>query len=60
VELALQNKLGARGLRGICETIFKRFMFEIPSEEKKTKKLRITKKIAEEEWLAVENLKYAS
>ncbi len=60
VELALQNKLGARGLRGICETIFKRFMFEIPSGDKKNKKLRITRKIAEEEWLAVENLKYAS
>ena len=60
VDLALLNKLGARGLRGICETVFKRFMFEIPSEEKKTKKLRITRKIAEEEWLAVENLKYAS
>ena len=38
VDLALLNKLGARGLRGICETVFKRFMFEIPSEEKKTKK----------------------
>ncbi len=60
VDLALQNKLGARGLRGICETIFKRFMFEIPSGDKKNKKLRITRKIAEEEWLAVENLKYAS
>jgi len=60
VELALLNKLGARGLRGICETIFKRFMFEIPSEGKKTKKLNITRKIAEEEWMAVENLKYAS
>jgi ATP-dependent Clp protease ATP-binding subunit ClpX len=30
VELAFENKLGARGLRGICETVLKRFMFEIP------------------------------
>lgn len=60
VELALQNKLGARGLRGVCEIILKRFMFEIPSGDKKTKRLRITRKIAEEEWMAVENLKYAS
>lgn len=60
VELALNNKLGARGLRGICETIFKRFMFEIPSSDKKTKKLRITRALAEEEWMAIENLKYAS
>lgn len=60
VELALQNKLGARGLRGVCEIILKRFMFEIPSGDKKTKRLRITRKIAEDEWMAVENLKYAS
>jgi ATP-dependent Clp protease ATP-binding subunit ClpX len=60
VELALLNKLGARGLRGICETIFKRFMFEIPSSDKKVKKLKITRKMAEDEWMAVENLKYAS
>lgn len=60
VELALQNKLGARGLRGVCEIILKRFMFEIPSGDKKAKRLRITRKIAEDEWMAVENLKYAS
>lgn len=60
VELALQNKLGARGLRGVCEIILKRSMFEIPSGDKKAKRLRITRKIAEDEWMAVENLKYAS
>lgn len=60
VELAMENKLGARGLRGICETIFKKFMFEIPSGDKKTKKLRITRKIAEEEWNHIQDLKFAS
>lgn len=30
---ALENKLGARGLRGICESILTDAMFEIPSEE---------------------------
>jgi ATP-dependent Clp protease ATP-binding subunit ClpX len=60
VDLALENKLGARGLRGICEIIFSRHMFEIPNAEKKPKKVRITRKQAESEWQAVENLKYAS
>ncbi len=60
VELAFENKLGARGLRGICETVLKRYMFEIPSSDKKKKSIRLTKKMAEEEWSARENLKYAS
>ncbi len=60
VDLALLNKLGARGLRGICETIFKRFMYEIPSGDKKIKKLKVTRKMAEDEWMSVENLKFAS
>jgi ATP-dependent Clp protease ATP-binding subunit ClpX len=60
VELAMENKLGARGLRGICETIFKKFIFEIPSGDKKTKKLRITRKIAEEGWNLIQDLKFAS
>lgn len=33
VEKALENKLGARGLRGICEAILVDAMFDIPSEE---------------------------
>ena len=60
VELAFENKLGARGLRGICETVLKRFMFEIPSSDKKKKSIRLTRKMAEDEWSARENLKYAS
>jgi hypothetical protein len=35
-------------------------MFEIPSGDKKTKKLRITRKIAEEEWNLIQDLKFAS
>ena len=59
VDLAFENKLGARGLRGICEAVLKKYMFEIPSTEKKKKSLCITKKMAEEEWNAIQNLKYA-
>ena len=60
VDLAYENKLGARGLRGICESIFKRFMYEIPSDPKKNKKIKISEKMAREEWDAIQNLKYAS
>ncbi len=59
VDLAFENKLGARGLRGICEAVLKKYMFDIPSTDKKKKSLRITKKMAEDEWEAIQNLKYA-
>ena len=36
VDTALKNKLGARGLRSICEMIFDDAMFEAPSSDKKT------------------------
>ena len=36
VETAIANKLGARGLRAICEQIFDDAMFEAPSSKKKT------------------------
>lgn len=36
VDTAIMNKLGARGLRGICERIFDDAMFEAPSSRKKT------------------------
>ena len=36
VDTAIKNKLGARGLRGICERIFDDAMFEAPSSRKKT------------------------
>ena len=35
VDTALKNKLGARGLRTICEKIFTDAMFEAPSSRKK-------------------------
>lgn len=42
VDKALEFKLGARGLRGICESIMVDFMFDMPSEEKAPKTLTIT------------------
>ncbi|MFO7617854.1 MAG: ATP-dependent Clp protease ATP-binding subunit ClpX [Bacteroidales bacterium] len=47
VDLAIEFKLGARGLRSICEAIMMDIMFETPS--KKTAGVRITKKLAEEQ-----------
>jgi ATP-dependent Clp protease ATP-binding subunit ClpX len=48
VEKAMDNKLGARGLRGICEAIMTDAMFELPSEEGKEEELRITLSYATE------------
>lgn len=42
VDKAIEFKLGARGLRGICETIMVDFMFDIPSEDKAPKNLTVT------------------
>ena len=39
VDTALRNKLGARGLRSICERVMADAMFEAPSARKKTFKL---------------------
>ena len=36
VDTAIKNKLGARGLRSICEQIFDDAMFDAPSSSKKT------------------------
>lgn len=46
VKKALEYKLGARGLRSICEAILTDAMFEIPSS-KTTKELRVTMDYAE-------------
>ncbi|MBR9922723.1 MAG: ATP-dependent Clp protease ATP-binding subunit ClpX [Bacteroidetes bacterium] len=46
-EKALEYKLGARGLRSICEAIMTDAMFEIPSQ-KDIKTFEVTKKYAEE------------
>ena len=47
VTKAMENKLGARGLRSICESIITDAMFELPSEKEK-ENLTITREYAEE------------
>jgi ATP-dependent Clp protease ATP-binding subunit ClpX len=42
VDKALEFKLGARGLRGICEAIMLDLMFDLPSSEKAPKTFTIT------------------
>lgn len=42
VEKAIEFKLGARGLRGICESIMVDYMFDVPSEKNLAKELIIT------------------
>ena len=49
VEKALEYKLGARGLRSICEAILTDAMFDIPSDDK-TKEFKITLAYAEEKF----------
>jgi len=49
VQKALEFKLGARGLRSICEAIVNDAMFELPSE-KSTDRLVITRAYAEEKF----------
>lgn len=44
VEKAIENKLGARGLRGICEAIINDVMFSAP--EKKEKHFVVTRELA--------------
>ena len=41
VDTALENKLGARGLRSICEAIMTDAMYDAPSSDKKTFKLTL-------------------
>ena len=48
VEQADQYKLGARGLRSICEAIMLDAMFDIPSDESQIE-LKITKEYAEQQ-----------
>jgi ATP-dependent Clp protease ATP-binding subunit ClpX len=42
VDKAIEFKLGARGLRGICEAIMTDLMFTLPSEEKPVKQFTVT------------------
>jgi ATP-dependent Clp protease ATP-binding subunit ClpX len=47
-EKAFEFKLGARGLRSICESIMNDAMFELPSQKGKIKHFEISKEYAEE------------
>lgn len=49
VEKAVEYKLGARGLRSICETLLTEAMFELPSQ-KEIKEFVLTKKYAVEQF----------
>ena len=49
VEKALEFKLGARGLRSICEAIMTDAMFELPSDPN-TKSLEIDRDYAKEKF----------
>ncbi|HRQ86248.1 MAG TPA: ATP-dependent Clp protease ATP-binding subunit ClpX, partial [Flavobacteriales bacterium] len=42
VEKAMEYKLGARGLRSICEAIMTDAMYELPSSMERPSELRIT------------------
>ncbi len=57
VKKAMQYKLGARGLRSICEAIMTDAMFEVPSQQRKT--LRITLAYAQRKIEASEVLRTA-
>ena len=50
VDKAVEHKLGARGLRSICEELMIDAMYELP-ESGKTKRLRVTKQYAEDKLL---------
>jgi ATP-dependent Clp protease ATP-binding subunit ClpX len=42
VDKALEFKLGARGLRGLCEAIMTDIMYTLPSEDKPIKQFTVT------------------
>ena len=52
VEKALQYKLGARGLRSLCEAVLNDAMFELPNTD--VKKLRVTKQYADQKLSKIE------
>jgi len=47
VNKAIEYKLGARGLRSICETVMNDIMFELP-DKKEVKRFEITSLLVEE------------
>ncbi len=48
VDKALENKLGARGLRGLMETVMMDVMFDLPSSESDVRHFEVTKEYAQE------------
>jgi len=56
VEKALEYKLGARGLRSICESIMMDAMFELPSNGKEEQMFEVTLDYAKSK-LSGDNLK---
>jgi len=50
VEKAMEYKLGARGLRSICEAILVDAMFEIPSEDDTPSEFKVTLEYAQEKF----------
>jgi ATP-dependent Clp protease ATP-binding subunit ClpX len=54
VDKAIEYKLGARGLRSLCEAVFTDAMFELPSSDEK--EFKVTKPYAEEK-LSYETIK---
>ncbi|MDR0729144.1 MAG: ATP-dependent Clp protease ATP-binding subunit ClpX [Prevotellaceae bacterium] len=58
VDKAIEHKLGARGLRSICETIIIDAMYNLPSDKKTS--FRVTKEYAEMKLQTTEKLKAQS
>jgi ATP-dependent Clp protease ATP-binding subunit ClpX len=52
VEKALQYKLGARGLRSLCEAVLNDAMFELPDTD--VKKLMVNKQYADQKLSKIE------
>jgi ATP-dependent Clp protease ATP-binding subunit ClpX len=48
VDKALEYKLGARGLRGLMETVMMDVMFDLPSSKSRKKTFEVTKEYAQE------------
>ena len=47
VDKAMENKLGARGLRGLMETVMMDVMFDLPSSEVSGKTFEVSKAYAQ-------------
>jgi len=59
VDTALELKLGARGLRSICETIMTDLMFELPTKKGTEKtEYTITKDYAEKKLQKLKSIKH--